>query len=228
MQNRRMFLGSAAAAGVGTAVGGVFFQGFDTHAQAHDTADPLMAELRNQIVSTVVAIRKGRGHAGEHARRIAAQIRLANAHGIGAAIDAQLRALLREEGRDALLAREINPAMLASELRAVGVERLPALSATYADRARVLDAMVRNGMTATLATLAAGFEQVAPALDRRGVVTVALQDDETCWQWLLTLSGVESLLVDWCALGIDMCWLIVALFVAYASFMCSLGCACIV
>ena len=227
MQNRRMFLGSAAAAGVGTAVGGTFFfQG--THAQGHGTADPLMAELRRQIADTVIAIRRGRGSAGEHARRMAAQIRLVNAHGVGAAVDAQLRRLLREEGRDSLLAREMDPAALAAELKAIGVERLPALSATYADRARMFDATVRNGMTATLAAFAAGFEQVAPALDRRGVVTVARQEDETCWQWLVTLSGAESLLLEWCALGLDMCWLIVWFFVAYASFMCSLGCACIV
>jgi hypothetical protein len=44
---------------------------------------------------------------------------------------------------------------------------------------------------------------IAPALDRRGVVTVARQGDDTCW-------------------------LIVWFLLAYASFMCSPGCACIV
>ena len=229
MQNRRMFLGSAAAAGVGTAIGGAFFfQGFDTHAQGHGTADPLITELRKQIAETVIAIRKGRGSAGEHARRIATQIRILNVHGVGAAADAQLRRLLRQEGRDALLARELDPTVLAAELKAVGVDRLPALSATYADRARMFDATLENGMTATLAALGDAFEQLAPALDRRSVVTVASrQDSETCWQWLITLTGAESLLWEWCALGLDMCWLMVWFFLAYASMMCSLGCICI-
>jgi len=57
MQNRRTFLGSAAAAGVGAAVGGSLFLPTSLpHAQAHAVIDPVMAELQKQLADTVIAI----------------------------------------------------------------------------------------------------------------------------------------------------------------------------
>jgi hypothetical protein len=187
-----------------------------------------MAELQKQLTETVTAIRKGRGRAGEHARRIAANIRLLNARGVAAPADARLRQLLKQEGRDAVLAREMDPQMLAAELKAIGVERMPRFSATYADRALILDATATNGMAAILATLSARFDQIAPALDRQSYTAVsARQDGDECWEWLNTLTNLDALAWEWCVLNPMLCSLFLAFFIAYASFMCSLGCICI-
>ena len=230
MQNRRTFLGSAAAAGVGAAVGGSLFLPTSLpHAQAHAVIDPVMAELQMQLADTVIAIRKGRGKAGEHARRIAGHVRLLNAHGVAAAADAQLRRLLRQEGRDALLAREIDPKMLAAEMKAIGIERLPTFSATYADRALMLDATITHGMAATLTDISARFDEIAPVLDRHAVTTVAVrQDGDECWQWLIFLTNLESVSWEWCVLNPMLCSLFIGFYYAWASFMCALGCLCVV
>src|SRR5262245_258317 len=149
MQNRRTFLGSAAAAGVGAAVGSSLFLPTSLpRAQGRAVTDPVMAELQKQVADTVIALRQGRGKAGEHARRLAANIRLMNAHGVAASADAQLRRLLKQEGRDALLARQMDPEMAAGELKMIGVTRVPTFSATYTDHARMLDATVTRGMSA--------------------------------------------------------------------------------
>jgi hypothetical protein len=229
--HRRTFIGSAAAAGVGAAVGGaLFLPTFDTHAQGHAAADPILAELQKQLAETVMAVRKGRGKAGEHARRIAANIRLLNVHGgIPTAADAHLQRLLRQDGRDALLAREIDPESLAREMKPFGVDRVPTLTATYADRARMLDATASNGAASILATLSTRFDQIAPALDRyAGTRAVARQDVDECWESLLVLTGIESALWEWCALNMPLCTLLIWFYLAWASFMCTLGCACIV
>ena len=229
--HRRTFIGSAAAAGVGAAVGGaLFLPTFDTHAQGHAAADPILAELQKQLAETVLAVRKGRGKAGEHARRIAANIRLLNVHGgVTSAADAQLQRLVRTEGRDLLLAREIDPESLAREMRPFGVDRVPTLTATYADRARMLDATVSNGTAAVLSALASRFDQIAPTLDRYATGrTVARQDIDECWESLVVLTGIEAAMWEWCALTLPLCSLLVWFYLAWASYMCTLGCACIV
>ena len=233
MQNRRTFLGSAAAAGVGAAVGGsALFPTSLSYAQGHPVPDdPVMAELQKQLAETVIAIRKGRGKAGEHARRIAANVRLLNAYGLATAADVQLRRLLKQEGREALLAREIDPTMLAGELKVIGVERLPAFSATYADRALMIDTTATNGMAAALAAVAAGFDRIAPVLDRHATTTSVVavrQDVDECWEWFVFLTSLESLSWEWCIIGMSLCWLFLAFYMAWATFMCSLGCLCVV
>jgi len=230
MQNRRTFLGSAAAAGVGAAVGGSLFLPTSLpHAQGFAVGDPVMAELQKQVADTVIALRKGRGKAGEHARRLAANIRLMNAHGVAASADAQLRRLLKQEGRDALLARQMDPDMVAAELKVIGVTRVPTFSATYADHARMLDATVTKGMSATLADVSAGFERIAPVLDRNANTSLVAvsQDVDVCWEWFVFLVGLESLSWETCIIGMSLCWLFLAFYVAYATFMCSLGCICV-
>ena len=233
MQNRRTFLESAAAAGVGAAVGAtLLFPTFPAraHAKAHAETDPVMAELQRQLAETMIAIRKGVGRAGEHARSVAASIRLLSAHGFAAAADVQLRQLMKKEGREALLARRMDPAMVAAELKAIGVTRVPIFSAGYSDHARILDATAAKGMTATLAALSAGFDRIAPVLDRQTHTTLvaAHQDIDDCWEWLVFLTNLESLAWECCVLNFATGWLFLWFYWAWASFMCALGCLCIV
>lgn len=175
----------------------------------------------------MVAIRKGQGKAGEHARRLAASVRLLNAHGVGATAEAELRRRLREEGRDALLAREIDLNRFAEEMKAVGVARIPSLSATYADRGRTLDLTAKNGIAATLAGVGTAFEQIAPAVDRVSVTTVANRQDIDCWEWLVFLTNLEALMWAWGVLDPLTWYLTVWYFIAYATLMCSVGCLCV-
>ena len=178
--HRRTFIGSAAAAGVGAAVvGALFFPTVDTHAQGL-APDPVLAELQKQLAETVMAIRRGCGKAGEHARRIAASIRLLTAHGgVTNAADTGLQRLLRTEGRDALLARQLDPESLARERKRFGVNRVPTLTATDADRTLMLDTTIKHGTAAVFAALGARFDQIAPALDRytgtRAIATVGIR-----------------------------------------------------
>lgn len=230
MQNRRTFLGSAAAAGVGAAVGGTLtFSSFPTHAQGPVAADAVMAELQKQLAATMIALRKGTGRPGEHARSIAANIRLLNAHGFAAQTDARLRRLLKQEGREALLARQLDPKMVAAELKAIGVTRVPAFSATYTDHARMLDATATDGVAATLAALSAGFDRIAPVLDRHATTNVIAvrQDENVCWEWLIFLTSLESLAWQSIVLTPETSWVFVWLFYAWATYMCSLGCLCV-
>ena len=233
MQNRRTFLESTAAAGVGAAFGGtLLFPTFPAHAQGHSHAatDPVMAELQKQLTETMIAIRKGVGRPGEHARSIAASIRLLTANGFAAAADVQLRQSMKQEGREALLARQMDPAMVAAELRAIGVTRVPVFSAGYSDHAQMLDATATKGMTATLAALSVGFDRLAPVLDRQTTTSLvaARQDVDDCWDWLVFLTSLESLAWEWCVLNLATCWLFLWFYWAWASFMCALGCLCIV
>jgi hypothetical protein len=188
-----------------------------------------MVELQKQLTATMIAIRKGVGRQGEHARSIAASIRLLTAHGFAAAADAQLRQLVKQEGREALLARQMDPARVAAELKAIGVTRLPPFSAGYSDHAQMLDATLTKGMTATLAALSAGFDRIAPVLDQHATTTLvaARQDIDDCWDWLLFLTNLESLAWEWCVLNFGTCWLFLLFYSAYATFMCALGCICI-
>ena len=233
MQNRRTFLESAAAAGVGAAVGGtLLFPTFPAraHAQGHVETDPVMAELQKQLTETMIAIRKGVGRPGEHARSIASSIRLLTANGFAAAADVQLRQLLKQEGREALLARQLDPARVAAELKAIGVTRVPAFSAGYSDHAQMLDATMTKGMTARLAALGAGFDRLAPVLDRHTTTSLVAerQDIDDCWDWLVFLTSLESLAWEWCVLNFATCWLFLWFYWAWASFMCALGCLCVV
>ena len=230
MQNRRMFLGSAAAAGVGVAVGGaIILPGPDTYAQDQITPpDPILLELKKQLAESVVAIRKGQGRLGEHARRIAATIRLLTAHGVAASVDGSIHRVLRDEGRDALLARELSRATLVAELKPLGIDQVPALTATYADRVRTLDAIVNNGMAATLATLSAAFDRIGSTLDRRAVMSVSRQDPGECFEWTMFLSAIEAMMVTWCTAGPDTCYMGIWVYLSLAYLVCALGCNCIV
>lgn len=227
MQNRRVFLGSAAVAGVGAAVGVMMLPAPHTYAQT-GVADPVLGELRKQLEDTVAAVRRGRGRPGEHARRLASVIRLLNAHGVGAAADTVLRRRLDAEGRDALLAREFDMVRFMEELKALGIDRVPTLIATYPDRVRMFDQTVRNGMTATLASLSASFDRIAVALDQSVATPVAARQsqEEECFQWLIAITGIEALMWEWCIVEFSLCVMMMQIYIVYANFACALGCFC--
>ena len=56
---------------------------------------------------------------------------------------------------------------------------------------------------------------------------VANRQDLDCWEWLQYLTGLEALMWQWCVLDMATCYLIVWYFIAWGTFMCSLGCVCV-
>src|SRR5688572_9872068 len=119
---RRQFLGSALALGAGTAIGATVSSPNASlvFAAPANGNDPVAKEALRQIQGGVRAMRGGR--AGEGARAIASGARVLAAHqqasGGDAAFSKRIRALVRKEGRDAILRKEPDVAMLAGELRA--------------------------------------------------------------------------------------------------------------
>jgi hypothetical protein len=204
MQSRRVFLGSAATAGVGSVVGGgLFLQTRVTSAQghAHPTADPdpLFAELQRQMAASITTLQSG-GKGGEPARRIAGILRLATAAGVANAFDARLRAAVRRHGRDAILLQTPDLDKFAAEIRQFGIDRVPALTpAGYGDRARILDTVLANGIGSLFAAGGAKLEQLAVGLDRRMVLPIAaLQEEDPCRQPCAEVLAVEVMMMLAC------------------------------
>jgi hypothetical protein len=174
---RRVFVGTAVAglpllAGFGS---GAFAQSHE--GGAHDLVQTAMdEELRRQIRDAVSGL-QGR-HAAESARRMAATLRMGAAH--YATIEADegfkqaVRAFVRKEGRQALLARVTDRTQLSADLREYGVRSLPASIATDSGRAEIVDGMLQSGFTPTLLALAQQFNDLATRLEREpGVVHVS-------------------------------------------------------
>jgi hypothetical protein len=147
---------------------------FRANAQDHDhgRADPVLAELKQQLTTAVRALAAGGG--GEPARRIAAILRVADAAGISRQFDARLRAKVRRDGREATLLQTPDLDKFAAELKVFGIREPFALSpSTYEERARVLDA-VKSACDR--------LEALASALDRSSIIPVAqATPDDPCW-----------------------------------------------
>ena len=178
MQSRRVFLGSTAALGV---VGAATV--FRANAQDHDhgPADPVLAELKQQLTTAVRALAAGGG--GEPARRIAAILRVADAAGISRQFDARLRAKVRQDGRDAILIQTPDLDKFAAELKVFGIREPFALSpSTSEERARVLDAVLARGVAPLVKSACDRLEALASALDRSSIIPVAqTTPDDPCW-----------------------------------------------
>jgi len=206
MQSRRVFLGSAAMVGVGSAAGGSFLLNRESNAQGHagHGRDPVFAELGKQIQESVEGLRQR--PAGEHARKLASAMRIAAAHGAGVGIDAQVKAALRDairkEGRDALLLREVDPARLAQEAKQFGLAQLPPQPPVdFAARGQVLDALLSEGVTAQWRKAADAFDRISEELDRRagGIRTVALQSGSiSCAEMWWTVTAFNSGMTFFC------------------------------
>lgn len=195
MQSRRVFLGSTAALGV-VGAASVFRASAQDH--GHADADPVLVELRQQMIGAVRALEAGGG--GEPARRIAGLLRVATAAGMARQFDAKLRAAVRRHGRDAILLQNPDLEKFAAEVKVFGLtEPLPLSPSSYEDRARVLNAVLARGVGPLFEAAGRRFETLASDLDRRMVLPVAqVSPDDRCWHPCTEVLALEVMVLFAC------------------------------
>jgi len=176
--SRRRLLGSVLTLGAGAAIGStVSFPSPGVVLTAAARENLVHEELIRQLKESVRALRGARP--GEAARGVAATLRLLAAHyqtsGLDTTFRTRLRRAIAQDGRDAVLRWEADPAMRASAARDYGVADLALAQEPFnlTARERALDAMLARGATPALLAAAAELTRVAPDLDRVSLTPVA-------------------------------------------------------
>lgn len=224
---RRVFLGSAAAAGIGT-VGGGLLVSSRLSAQTPGERDAIQNELVRQLHESVLGMRGQRR--GESARKLASTLRLTAAHyeteGVDTALRSYLQAAIRRDGRDALLQREVDPQMLAAEARGFGLATLPALSPVdYAVRERVLDSLLVRGITPVLTNVAKALDEISDALDAQPLPSlINARQYESCADIANMLRILEITLAISCLWNAAMCVVITGMWVGLQLSLWAYGC----
>jgi len=171
MYSRRTFITSSVAGGAGLAGGtALLLQPGITSAQSRrvEPATALDEELARQARQ---AVRDMATRPGEGIRRLAGTLRVKAALGASTSLDADVRALLRRElrreGRATLLARPLEPAQLADEMKQFGIAYpLVPGPIDIAARSDALDLVLNTGFGAFLTELATALEAQADAIDK--------------------------------------------------------------
>jgi hypothetical protein len=211
MTSRRMLLGSLVAT-AGGASAALLFPEPGAAAQAAQrlsaSGDAMTAELQRQLRAALPAFRNG---SAEACRQYAATLRVWAAYGktrnYDGQIRSQLRRLINERGRAAVIDMTPNHDDMASVVRGLGgrvedVQRLherPGLSRKDA----VIDALLQEGLTPALERMAAQLEVVAKNMDRNGrqIRAVAQYQGASCDE----VCGMADLLKEYmevvCALA---------------------------
>lgn len=165
--NRRVFLGSAAALGVGS-LGTVMSSGTIALAQGGGDGDPVHLEIVDQLLGAVQKLQDT--PTGEAARKLASSLRLLAVWGktnkVDDTIRKNLRAVVRKKGRSALLAR---PFDIDAELKLRGWKVPPGIAvlATPTEYSDALDDMLQHGITAHWADYSKAFDGAATRIDRK-------------------------------------------------------------
>jgi hypothetical protein len=210
---RRVFVGSVVT-GLPLFVGGGTQLGFaQRQSGAAAATDPVAIQLITEMKRAVRGL--SQAPSGEHARRLASSLRLLATWGASNQFDARVKETLRgvvaREGRDALIRRDVDPAMFKAEARELGFDGasavpLPAFpSVDYASRQRVLDDLLANGVTAQWRALAGTLETAASGLDRMasrrsaGMTLVAQTDPSICRMIQQEMYYLSVQMAFWCA-----------------------------
>lgn len=160
-----MFLGSAAAVGIGSleaAIDG------GTIVLAQGPGDPVYGEVVDQLLGAVRKLQDA--PTGEASRKIASSLRLlavwGRANKVDDTIRKSLRAAVRKKGRSALLAQ---PFDIDAELKLRGWRVPPgtAVLTTPVDLSDSLDDMLQHGITGHWADYAKAFESAAAGIDKK-------------------------------------------------------------
>jgi len=122
-----------------------------------------------------------------------------------------LRDVVRREGRDALLRRNLDAAMFKAEAREFGFDGTSAVPlpvpapVDFATRQWIVDDLLANGVTPRWQAVAATLDDAARALDRiasarsAGVTLVAQVDPSVCRMIQQEMSYLNIQMVFWCA-----------------------------
>jgi hypothetical protein len=209
---RRVFVGSVVT-GLPFFVGGRELAFAQRQSGPASATDPVAIQLIADMKRAVRGL--SREPSGEHARRLASSLRLLAAWGASNRFDTRVKETLRgvvaREGRDALVRRDVDPAMFNAEARAFGfdgtsVVPLPVLPPVDdATRQRVVDDLLANGVTAHWRSLADTLETAAKSLDRvasrrsGGIALVAQPGPSFCWQIQQEMYYLSVQMAFWCA-----------------------------
>jgi hypothetical protein len=149
---------------------------------AHGGGDVVHAELIRQLQAEVKGLRES--GKPEHARAIASVLRIAAAHGEATGLDTTwkngLASYIRRYGRRDALNRPADRPQWEAEMRSFGETNPELPFVADKDRAAALDLVLAAGITPTLRSAAAAFDNTAVRLVERaardGIVRVQAQD----------------------------------------------------
>jgi hypothetical protein len=210
---RRVFVASVSA-GLPLLAGGgatlAFAQRQNGAARIQDpVVDQLLAEMKRSVRSL------SKASSGEHTRRLASSLRVLAAWGASQQFDARVKDTIRNviarDGREALLRRNIDRGMFRAEARDLGFDarsNVPVLEPAIVDdaqRQKIIDDLLTNGVTERWRHLADTLDAAAAALDRQaalragGATLVAQLDPSICRMINQELSYLNIQMVFWCA-----------------------------
>jgi hypothetical protein len=209
---RRAFVGSVVA-GLPLLGGGAQLAWAQRQGGAAQKDDPVVAQLVADMKRSVRALSKA--PSGENTRQLASSLRLLSAWGTGANLDAQiketLRGVIRREGRQALLRRDVDPSMFKVEAGELGfdgtsaVPLSPLASFDDASKQRIVDDLLANGVTERWRAIADMLDVAAQSLDRtasarsRGITLIAQTDPSICRMINQELYYLNAQMIFWCA-----------------------------
>ena len=210
---RRVFVASVTAGLPLLAGGGVTLAVAQRRNGPARIQDPVVDQLLADMKRSVRSLSKA--SSGEHTRRLASSLRVLAAWGTAQQFDARvkdtIRSVIARDGRQALLRRNIDRAMFRAEARDLGFDarsNVPVLEPTVIDdaqRQRVVDDLLTNGVTGRWRQLADTLDAVAAGLDRQaalragGATLVAQVDPSICRMINQELSYLNIQMVFWCA-----------------------------
>ena len=210
---RRVFVGSVAAGLPLLAGGGATLAFAQRQNGATRVQDPVFDQLLTDMNGAVRSL--SQAGSGEHTRRLASSLRVFAAWGASTQFDSRvketLRDVVRREGRDALLRRNLDAAMFKAEAREFGFDGTSAVPlpvpapVDFATRQWVVDDLLANGVTPRWQAVAATLDDAARALDRvasarsAGVTLVAQVDPSVCRMIQQEMSYLNIQMVFWCA-----------------------------
>lgn len=193
---RRMFLGSAAVAGAGAMMTFPVVPGF-----AQD--DAVGGELRRQLEATLRLM--GRNRTGEGPRRIGGLLRLMVAHHrqLDSEIRARGRRIVRERGREAVLAADVDLHEVMALAERLGLRfPLTPRSPSRQVREQVLDELLSKGITAHWLRAADAFDKLSELLDQQaGAIRPVIYDAEACRTMTIMLEGYAATAAVACLFG---------------------------
>ncbi len=144
--------------------------------------DPVLEEITRQLEQAARQLQSG--PTGAAARQLAAATRVwaawARANRFDDTVRSRLRAAIAREGRDGFIARQFD---FRAEAKMRGFKLPPNTGdLSRADRSKVLDELLRSGISDGIGRLASVWEAAAPSIDRRfgAASPVALRQIPEC------------------------------------------------
>lgn len=239
MQNRRVFLTGAAASVALPLVGGGLVFAQAQARRARPGGDAVLDEIGRQSFDVARrTTRPGRPVTGESARQLANVSRMLGVHLAAGGLEANLQRALRQavdaEGRAAFLMKRPDPAHVARDLRARGLDidatRLLQPSADIEQRGKALDYLLKNGVQQGLRKVAEAADTMGAELDKFAggrLVQWSLFSGPDCGTLQWDLFMLEIMMILACGPFIEVvaaCATASALYVTYQYLIWAVGC----